>query len=407
MTKKFLLLIGTILLACHVFACTTAIVSGKYTKDGRPILWKLRDTESFNNKLRHFTDGKYPYIGLINSEDEKGEMVWGGHNSSGFAIMNSASFNTNLDDTCTFKDQEGIIMKMALQQCATLQDFEKLLINLPKPMGLNANFGVIDANGGAAFYETDNNHFVKYDANDSQVAPNGYIIRSNFSNIGKKDIGYGFIRYQTAIEMFDRADAMGTLNVNTFIKSFSRSLKHSLLNKDYAEDIPKQTKGCFINSGDFICRHGSASSVIIEGVKKGDDPRLTTFWSMISFPLTTVAVPVWITKSGILPKTCSAENGKTALLADYALKLKDKCYPVHRSSGYKYMDLAAYQNSIDGGIKSIINFIENKIISRGENYINKWRNGKIKDSEIEEFYSWIDTYIEESYKTYFFRKVSK
>jgi len=404
MNKKILVLMGVLFFACHVFACTTAIVSGKYTKDGRPILWKLRDTESFNNKLRHFTDGKYPYIGLINSEDVKGKMVWGGHNSSGFAIMNSASFNTNLDDTCTFKDQEGIVMKLALQKCATLEDFEKLLSNLPKPMGLNANFGVIDANGGAAFYETDNYHFVKYDANDPQVAPNGYIIRSNFSNIGKKDIGYGFIRYQNAVEMFDCADAMGCLNVNMFIKSFSRSLKHSLLNKDYSEVIPQQKKGHFINSGDFICRYGSASSIIIEGVKNGEDPHLTTFWSMISFPLTTVAVPVWITKDGLLPKSCSAEKAKNALLGEYGLKLKDKCYPVHRSSGYKYMDLAVYQNNVDGGIKSHINKIEDEIISRGEEYLNKWRSGKIKDSDVAEFYSWLDNYIEQSYRSEFFPK---
>lgn len=401
MTKKFLMLIGILFFACQVFACTTAIVSGKYTKDGRPILWKLRDTESFDNKLRFFSDGKYPYIGLINSEDEKGEMVWGGHNSTGFAIMNSASFNTNIGDTTSFKDQEGRIMKMALQKCATLEDFEKFLTNLPKPMGLNANFGVIDANGGAAFYETDNNHFVKYDANDPLAAPNGYIIRSNFSNMGKKDIGYGFIRYQTAVELFDCADAMGCLNVKTFIKSFSRSLKHSLVNKDYAEVIPQKKKGHFINSGDFICRHGSASAIVIEGVKKGEDPQLTTFWSMISFPLTTVAVPVWLTKEGRLPKTCSAKKEECALLGYYGIKLKNECYPVVRSSGYKYMDLAAYQNSVDGGIKSRINQIEDVIISRGEEYLNKWRSGKIKDGDVADFYEWLDKYIEESYKKHF------
>ena len=407
MTKKFLVSMGILFFTCHVFACTTAVVSGKYTKDGRPILWKLRDTESYDNKLRYFTDGMYSYIGLINSGDENGEMVWGGYNSSGFAIMNSASFNTNLGDTTTFKDQEGVVMKMALQKCATLEDFEKLIANLPKPMGLNANFGVIDANGGAAFYETDNYHFVKYDANDSQVAPNGYIIRSNFSNIGKKDIGYGFIRYQTAVEMFDCADAMGSLNVNTFIKSFSRSLKHSLLNIDYSEVTPSQQKGYFINSGDFICRHGSASSIIIEGVRNGEDPQLTTFWSMISFPLTTVVVPVWITKDGQLPKICSAEKGKSALLGEYGLKLKDRCYPVRRSSGYKYMDLAAYQNSVDGGIKSHIDKIEDNIIIRAEEYLNKWRRGKINDSEVIEFFSWLDNYIMQSYNSKFFSNSCK
>ena len=32
-------------------ACTTAIVSGKYTTDGRPLLFKQRDTPQLENKL--------------------------------------------------------------------------------------------------------------------------------------------------------------------------------------------------------------------------------------------------------------------------------------------------------------------------------------------------------------------
>jgi len=398
--KKIVLIASTFLISWQLFACTTAIVSGKYTKDGRPILWKLRDTESFHNKLQHFTDGEYNYIGLINSDDATGEMVWGGFNSTGFAIMNSASFNTNLDDTSKFQDQEGIIMKMALQRCATLEDFEEMLKNLPKPMGLNANFGVIDANGGAAYYETDNYTFVKFDANDAVVAPNGYLIRTNYSYTGKKDIGYGFIRNETAVEIIDEADATQTLNIRSFIKNFSRSMHHSLLDIDYGTVIPKQESNYFINSGDFICRHGSASSIIIEGVKKDEDPRLTTFWSMISFPLTTVAVPVWITDKGTLPETCIAATNENALLANYAMALKDKCYPVKRSSGYKYMDLAAYQNS-NGGIKEKINRIEGVIIQKTEHYLTNWRESKFKEKEVIEFYNWVDNYIKSSYQKEF------
>ena len=162
-------------------ACTTAVISGKSTKDGRPILWKHRDSESYQNKLRLFNDGAFTYVGLINSNDNKGDQIWGGNNEFGFAIMNSASFNLREDKDAKFKDQEGVIMKKALQSCKTLEDFEKLLSNLPKPMGLEANFGVIDAKGGAAYFETNDNGFVKFDANDNKVAPNGYIIRANYS----------------------------------------------------------------------------------------------------------------------------------------------------------------------------------------------------------------------------------
>ena len=201
-----------------LFSCTTAVVSGKYTEDGRPVLWKHRDSDFNNNKLMYFTDGKFDYIGLVNSEDIKGEQVWGGTNSTGFSIMNAALYDVNLDYDGDYKDREGYVMKMALQQCATLEDFEKFLNDLPKPMGVAANFGVIDAHGGAAYYETDNNAFVKFDANDPRVAPNGYLIRTNHAFTGKKDEGFGYIRYENAHDLFS----------NAFVKNLRNKLTNIL-----------------------------------------------------------------------------------------------------------------------------------------------------------------------------------
>ena len=47
-------------------------------------------------------------------------------------------------------------MKQALQTCKTIEDFENLLNDLPKPTKLAANYGVIDAYGGAAYFELGN-----------------------------------------------------------------------------------------------------------------------------------------------------------------------------------------------------------------------------------------------------------
>jgi len=114
MMKKALLIIISLYLVCatiNVSGCTTAVISGKYTKDGKPMLWKLRDTESFDNHVQFFVGSKYKYMALVNTDASRDSQVWGGYNSSGFAIMNSASFNTNSGDTCSFTDQEGVIMK--------------------------------------------------------------------------------------------------------------------------------------------------------------------------------------------------------------------------------------------------------------------------------------------------------
>ncbi len=136
-------------------ACTTAVVSGKATKDGRPLLWKHRDTWTINNKIVQFFDGKYACTGLVNSVDTANLSIWIGFNSQGFAIMNSASYNLN-NDTITQTGLEGRLMKEALQNCADIDEFEAFLKQLEKPVRLEANFGVIDAKGGAAYFELGN-----------------------------------------------------------------------------------------------------------------------------------------------------------------------------------------------------------------------------------------------------------
>ena len=112
-------------------SCTSIIVSGKYTKDGRPLMWKNRDTWALNNKLMYFNDGKYKYIGLINSTDPVGKSVWIGYNETGFAIMNTNSYNLNdPDDKTKMAGLEGRLMKKALQTCRTVDDFENLIKSL-------------------------------------------------------------------------------------------------------------------------------------------------------------------------------------------------------------------------------------------------------------------------------------
>jgi hypothetical protein len=181
MKNIFLTAILTFIISYNIFPCTTAVVSGKATDDGRPLLLKNRDADALQNRLVSFTDGKLKFVGLVNSEDKDNSEVWCGFNSAGFGIMNSASYNLKGNDTTKLADREGIIMKKALAQCASLEEFEKLLSDMPKPLGVEANFGVIDALGGAAYYEVNNFSYIKYDVNDPEVAPDGYLIRTNYS----------------------------------------------------------------------------------------------------------------------------------------------------------------------------------------------------------------------------------
>lgn len=400
--KNLFVIFVLILSVKFALGCTTAVISGKYTNDGRPIIWKLRDTDFLENKMMFFDDGKYEYVGLVNSKDVSGEQVWGGANTVGFAIMNSASFNVNMNDTVSEKDQEGVIMKKALQTCASLGEFEQLLNDLPKPMGLAAHFGVIDANGGAAFYEVNNQTFTKFDANNPAEAPNGYIIRTNYSFTGKKDVGYGFIRYQTAQEIFYQADAMGKLNYKTVIQEFSRCFKHTVLGKDFRKEYEKIPSGeHFINSGDLITRHGSSSNIVIQGVTKNQPKDLSTIWTNVGFPNTCITVPLWVRGGENLPAVLRADASGKAPLNAASLELKKQCYPIERSSGYKYLQISALINSEKTGIVQKLEVAEKAVFEQTKSRITKWLQNKPKKADIKDFYSWLDDYVMKTYASDF------
>lgn len=321
-------------------ACTTAVISGEVTRSGRPMIWKLRDTEAFANHIQRFESPLGFYVGLVNDNDPNGEAIWGGHNSHGFAIMNSASFNVNANDSADLKDQEGIIMKLALAECETLEDFEKLLSRLSKPMGLAAHFGVIDAEGGAAFYEVNNYTWTKFDANE---APEGYVLRTNYSMTGTKNVGYGYVRFQTASELFSGIPK-GEMTPLIVGGEFSRSMRHSLLGVDYralAEKGALPGKSDYINTDDLIVRYDTSSMILVEGVKPGEDPALATSWVQIGNPYVSPLLPVWtweeVPEALRLPK----EGSSSETVAEKAMRLKKSLYPIPtvEESRYLYVPL--------------------------------------------------------------------
>lgn len=129
-----------------------------------------------------FQGGKYSFIGIVNSGVKDPDEVWIGTNSAGFSIMNTQSYN--LEEVGPGEERgaaNGRIMCMALEICATVEDFRHFLDTLSKPSMIEANIGVIDAAGGAVMFEVGYYGYVEYDANDPAVAPHGYVARSNYS----------------------------------------------------------------------------------------------------------------------------------------------------------------------------------------------------------------------------------
>ncbi len=261
------------------YACTSAIISGRVTPDGRPIMWKQRDTGAKQNLVRYFTGGKYSFTAICETRNPNPRSAWIGTNEKGFSIMNTLSYNI-LKDTTEATGRNGVMMKMALENCATVQEFEDMLNSLPKPWRVNANYGVIDATGAAAYFEVNNEEYFKYDVNDTKTAPLGYIVRTNFSFAGNPEWGVGYVRYQQADEMVKAAVMHNEVTPEYIFENLSRSFTNPVMGIDLKSgDFNKpKTTGWFVEQ-DIITRTKSTCSVVIQGVKEDEPAEFTTIAS--------------------------------------------------------------------------------------------------------------------------------
>ena len=68
MNKRIIFLACAVVATVAAWACTSAIVTAKMTANGRPLLWKHRDTSDLNNVVERITpDAGFAYIGLFNA----------------------------------------------------------------------------------------------------------------------------------------------------------------------------------------------------------------------------------------------------------------------------------------------------------------------------------------------------
>jgi hypothetical protein len=307
--------------------------------------------------------------------------------------MNSASYNLkDEDDNTALKDREGIIMRMALQRCASLTDFETLLDTLPKPLGVEANFGVIDAMGGAAYYETDNYRYNKTDVNDHKTAPGGYLIRTNYSFTGNPEEGYGYIRYNTAEKLFEKAGE--NLSWQYIIREVSRSLYHSLTEEDLNDDPPESAAGIqFVHFQDYIPRHSSSSSVIVQGVNNPREADMITMWTVMGFPLCSVVLPCCLNPDRDLPEVLTPDADGASPLSRMALELRNTCFPVQKGSGYKYLNLPALVNRQGTGVLQRIREIEAKTIKLSEDFLDHEFKKPFADRDFRSFFDMLDQLI--------------
>lgn len=377
-------------------ACTSVIVSGRVTKDGRPIIFKHRDSSKLHNMTLLVQGPKYRYLGVVNAEDITPIDVWGGHNEAGFAIVNTAAYNLNGNGGDT--DGDGVLIRKALGLCATLEDFERLIDTVKKPMDVNSNFAVLDAQGGCAYYETGNYSFVKFDANDSLVAPDGYLMRTNFGTTGNHKLDQGVERYAAITDFMTKACSEGHLDYEYLITHIPRYLTHGVTKINIYDQMPESESDTkFFPFVDYTVRYHTASVVLVQGVRPDELPLNTVSWTIMGWPLATVAMPLVITPSGKLPFLVTDDGTGHSWLCEKALELKSRAFSLKRGNTTSYCNIAVLFNKQGTGIYQKILPLEEEVIRQGEAALSKLR-GNNDVSEMEAYYDWVDAYLKEHYR---------
>jgi hypothetical protein len=358
-------LIGSFFLASFAAAeeCTTAVVSGKATVDGRPLLWKNRDVDEQNNKLVFLTEGPFLAIGLANATSST--SIWMGVNEKGFAIENSDS-----EDLGSSGAENGTFLRYALLHCATVDDYETLLLetNISGPK-TRANCGVIDASGNAAIFEVGSNSFHKFDASDPSDAPYAFIVRTNFAFTGD-GTGTGYIRYEQAVALLTPQAMTKTISHEFILRTLARDLNNGVIDP-YPLPYEGSQDGLptgYIRTNNSINRYLTRSCGIFHGVLPGENPLLTTMWVILGEPVCSVAVPVWV-MAGSLPQELS--GSAAAPFCDAAIVKKAYCYPL--TSYPQYINTYRVDDGLAGGVFSFTLPTEDWTLNRAQEVLIQWR----------------------------------
>jgi hypothetical protein len=357
----------------RAFPCTIAVVSGRATADGRPLIWKNRDTGVLNNKVVCVTTGRIPFLGLVNADDNAAESVWAGGNAAGFVIMNSLS--ADLGETPESGGGNGSFMAGALAECATVRDFERLLDRTNGRRDTAANFGVMDAEGTACLFETGRSAYVKFDAADARVAPQGYILRTNFALTASKRTGGGYNRFDRVTHLFQAARAENRLGLPFILREAARDLVNE---KILSDPLGGPVRGTsidpqYIHTNDTINRYITSFAAVFHGVTARDKAFLTSMWVMLGPPIASVAVPVWAAAPAV-PLVLTGEG--TAPLDDVAQDIRRYLYPDQRPNMNQYLNVTRLRTYRETGVLDRTLAIEEEVLDRAAKVEAAWGGRK-------------------------------
>ena len=154
----------------------------------------------------------------------------------------------------------------------------------------------------------------------------------------------GYVRYNTANEITHRAWIRGEEFTPQWIfNNLSRSYYNSLLGIDLNKNPELAPEGWFVDQ-DFIPRRSTSASIVIKGVKTGENPDLTVMWTILGYPPCGIAVPLFVAAGKDQPAyMLKRADNDNCLMCDQALARRARIFPLKRGNGKNYFDIGLAQ----------------------------------------------------------------
>ena len=353
--------------------CTIGVAASTATSDGRPMIWKTVDGQVINRIMDYIDSERYKFI-CDNFPGRIGSTSMG-VNEKGLAILNSQSGDLVGGNT---GDHNVSFMWKALGMCSTIYDFEHLLDSTNiSGRRTTSNFAVLDSTGACAIYETAGYEYVKFDANDTIIAPDGYIIRANFSVTG--DGREGIERYNRSSEIISKLVAEGSLNISNILKYQFRDFSDfnsNPLSIPFSDSWNYEIPFGYIYTDVSICRFSTMSAAVFQGILPGESPKLTTMWEILGQPATSIAVPYWpVGKTPII-----SDRIPTSRLCDISVCIKEILFDYSKDENY--LDTYKLRDETGKGLWSDTFFAEDSIYNAAEEKLEQWRNNSFSVEDI-------------------------
>ena len=400
--KRYISILLLMLAVCQAWACTAVIASGKVTADGRPFIFKNRDSsDGANNSLLTLKGTKYQFVGVVNyTTSSSPASIWYGHNEAGFAILNTLSYYFN-SPTSKANTSAGALMKKALGQCATVDEFEALLqqTQTQSSVVLSTNFAVMDSLGNVAFFETSNHSYTKFDANDESVAPNGYLVRTNYSFTSpyyETTNHVGEQRYKAANKYLEDTFKGGKIDAVQLVHELPRYLYHGDREVNLWDDMPDDLDDVrHTYFSNFIPRYTSTSASLMQGVTQDEPAVNTVSWIAMGWPCGSLTVPIVITPSLVLPQVVKRAAGTyKSEMCTGSLELKRRVFCISHNNvlSTDSIDLSKLINKQETGILQQVTRADAVVCERGMEMLNHLRDGSADEAEVAAYYDWVDGY---------------